>query len=75
MKLQMHMSIKYQAIKHFSGSDKPKLLFFLFMKVEMPTIVGISTFMSSKNSMLSWVEREKSFLISEPVKSPYSSSL
>ena len=68
MKLQMHMSIQYQAIKHFLGSDKPKMLFFLLMKVEMPTIVGISTFMVSKNSMLSWVEHEKSFITSEPIK-------
>ena len=32
----------------------------------MPTIVGILTFMSRKNSMLSWVEHGKSFITSGP---------
>ena len=41
---------KYQEIKHFSGSEKP---FFLLIKVEMPTVVGISVFMSRKKFMLS----------------------
>ena len=58
----MLVSIKYQEIKHFSDSDKPKMLFFLLIKVEMPTIVGISTFMSRKKFMLSCAEHEKSFI-------------
>ena len=33
----MLISIKYQEIKHFPGSDKSRMLFFLFIKVEMPT--------------------------------------
>ena len=53
MKFLMLVSIKYREIKHFSGSVKPRILFFMLIKVEMPTIVGISTFMSRKNSMLS----------------------
>ena len=32
----------------------------------IPTIVGILTFMSRKNFMLSWVEHEKSFITSGP---------
>ena len=41
-------------IKKFSFfSDKPCMLFFLIMNVKMPTIVGILTFMSGKNFMLS----------------------
>ena len=36
----------------------------------MPTIVGILTFMSRKNFMLSWVEHEKSFITSGPVFFP-----
>ena len=46
---------KYKNIKKFSffsGSDKPRMLFFLFINVKMPTIVGILTFMSRKNFML-----------------------
>ena len=46
---------KYKSIKKFSffsGSAKPRLLFFLPIKVEMPTIVGIFTFTNRKNFML-----------------------
>ena len=32
---------KYKNIKT-SGSDKPRMIFYLFIKVEMPTIVGCS---------------------------------
>ena len=31
----------YQEIQHFSGSDRPRMLFFLFTNVKMPTIAGI----------------------------------
>ena len=46
---------KYENIKIFiifSGSDKPKMLYFLLINVKMPTIVGILTFMSRKNFIL-----------------------
>ena len=59
MKVEMLISIKCQGMKHFSGSDKPRMLFALPIKVEMPTNVGISTFMSRKKIMLSCVEHEK----------------
>ena len=42
------------------------MLFFLLIKVEIPTIVGISTFMTRENFMLSWVEHEKSFITLVP---------
>ena len=51
----------------FSGSDKPSMLFFLLKNVNMPTIVGIFTFMSRENSMLSIVEHEKRFITSGQV--------
>ena len=35
------------------------MLFFLFINVKMPTIVGILTFMSRENFMLKSVEHEK----------------
>ena len=60
---------KYKNIKKFSfllGSDKPRMLFFPLINVKMPTVVGILTFMSKKNFMLSWVEHEKSFITLEP---------
>ena len=59
---------KYKNIKEFSffsGSDKPRMLFFLFIDVKMPTIVGILTFMSRKNCMLR-AEHEKSFITMGP---------
>ena len=40
----------YQEIMDFSGSAKHSMLFFLLLKVEMPTIVGISKFMGRKIS-------------------------
>ena len=43
---------KYKNIKKF-GSDKLGMLFFLLINVKMPTTVGILTFMSRKNFMLS----------------------
>ena len=42
------------------------MLFFPLINVKMPTIVGILTFMSGKNFMLSSVEDEKSFITSGP---------
>ena len=44
---------KYQEIQHLSGSYKPRMLFFLFINVKMPTTVIILIFMSRKNFMLS----------------------
>ena len=47
---------KYKNIKKFGfflGSDKPRMLFFLHINVKMPTVVGILTFMSGKNFILS----------------------
>ena len=60
---------KYKNIMKFSfflGSDKPRMLFFPLINVKMPTIVGILTFMSRKNFMLSSVEHEKSFITLGP---------
>ena len=42
-----------QEIRLFLGSDKPRMLFFPLINVKMPTIVGILTFMSRKNFILS----------------------
>ena len=67
MNFSMLISIKYQEIELFSGSDKPLMLFFMFINVKMPTIVGILTFMSRKNFMLSCVEHEIFFITSGPV--------
>ena len=39
-------------------------VFIMLINVKMPTIVGILTFMSMKNFVLSCVEHEKGFLTS-----------
>ena len=46
---------KYKNIKKFGflGSDKLRMLFFPLINVKMPTVVGILTFMSRKNFILS----------------------
>ena len=47
---------EYKNIKKFGlflGSDKSRMLFFPLINVKLPTIVGILTFMSRKNFMLS----------------------
>ena len=51
-------------IKKNSCSTQLSMLFFLLINVKMPTIVGILTFMSGKNSILGLSELKKTnFLI------------
>ena len=62
--LNAHKNKNIKKFSFFSGSDKPRMLFFMLINVKMPTIVGILTFMSRKNFMLNSVEHEKSFITS-----------
>ena len=48
IKAHKHKNIKNQP---FSGSDKPKMLLFRLINVEMPTFVGLLTFVSRTNFM------------------------
>ena len=48
-----------EVIKHFSCSTQLSMKFFLLINVKMPTIVGILTFMSRKNSIFRLSESEK----------------
>ena len=50
----------------FSGLNHQSQSFILLINVKIPTIVGILTFMSMINCMLSRVEHEKSFITSGP---------
>ena len=52
MQVSMLIYIKYLEIKAFSGSGKPRIQIFLLINVEMPTVVGILTFIIRKNVML-----------------------
>ena len=49
-----------------SGFSHQSQSFVLLINVEMPTIVGILTFMSRINFMLGWAENERSFATSRP---------
>ena len=49
-----------EVIKLFSCSTQLSLKIFLLINVKMPTIVGILTFMSRKNSILGLSESGKS---------------
>ena len=48
-----------EVIKLFSCSTQLSMKVFLLINVEMPTVVGISTFMSRKNNILGLSEPEK----------------
>ena len=49
-----------EVTKLFSCSTQLSMTFFLLINVKMPTIVGILTFMSQKNSILVLSEPKKS---------------
>ena len=46
-------------MKFFSCSTQLSMKFFLLINVKMPTVVGILSFMSWKNSILGLFESEK----------------
>ena len=48
-----------EVIKLFSCSTQLRMKFFLLINVKMPTIVGILTFMTRKNSILGLSESKK----------------
>ena len=48
-----------EVIKLFSCSTQLNMKFFLLINVKMPTIVGILTFLSEKNSILGLSEPKK----------------
>ena len=51
-----------EVIKLFSCSTQLSMKFFLLINVKMPTMVGILTFVSRKNSILGLSESEKSLI-------------
>ena len=57
---------KKKKAKKFLALSVSDVVFILLIKVKMPTIVGILTFMSRINLVLSRVECEKSFITSGP---------
>ena len=53
-------------MKKFLALGLSDVVFIMLINVKMPTIVGILTFMSRINFVLSLVEHEKSFITSGP---------
>ena len=58
----MHSQIRPRVIKLFSCSTQLSMNFFLLISVKIPTIVGILTFMSGKNSILGLPEPKNLFI-------------
>ena len=53
-------------MKKFLVVSLADVVFIMLVNVKMPTIVGILTFMSRINFVLSWVEHGKSFIALGP---------
>ena len=53
-------------MKKFHALFLSDVVFIMLINVKMPTIVGILTFISMINFVLSWDEHEKSFITSGP---------
>ena len=53
-------------MKKFLALSLSDVVFIMLINVQMPTIVGIFTFMSRIIFVLSWVEHETSFITSGP---------
>ena len=58
--------LKYRQIKKFFAFSLSDIVFIMLINVNMPTIVGILTFMSRMNFVLSRVKHKNSFITSEP---------
>ena len=65
--LTAHNKLKYLQTKKFLALNPSNVVFIMLINVKMPTIVGVLTFMSRINFMLSRVEHGKSFITSGPV--------
>ena len=60
------MKTKNRQMKKFLPVSHSDVVFIMLINVKMPTIVGILTFMSRINFVLSFVEHGKSFITSGP---------
>ena len=66
--------IDLEIAMEISGLNHQSQSFILFINVKMPTNVGILTFMSRINFMLSWVKSEKRFITTGPGSVLFASS-
>ena len=72
MKFQLLINLNCWKIPTFLAFKLSDVAFSMLINVKMPTIVGILTFMSMINFVLSWVEHEKSFIASGPGQDQHS---
>ena len=61
-KFQLLIKTKIQTNEEVSCFNLSDVVFIMLINVKMPTIVGILTFLSMINFVLSYVEHEKSFI-------------
>ena len=54
-----HKKLKYRQMRKFLALRLSDVVFIMLTNVKMPTIVGILTYMSMINSVLSRIEHEK----------------
>ena len=66
MKFQLLIKTNLLKNKLFFAFKLSDVVFIMLINVKMPTIVGILTFMSKINFMLSSFVHEKSFITTEP---------
>ena len=66
MKFQLLIKLKFLQMKKFLALSLSDVVFIMLINVKMPTIVGILTFISRINFVISRVEHEKSFITSKP---------
>ena len=60
-KFQLLIKLKYRQMKKFLALSLPDVVFIMLINVEMPTIVGILTYMSRINFVLSGLDMNYNF--------------
>ena len=66
MKIQMLISVKNQEIKHFLGSDKARMLFFLLIKLKCQQLLAFQQLCAGKISCSAELSMKKSCITSGP---------
>ena len=61
-----HKILKYRQMKKFLALSPSNVVFIMLLNVKMPTVVGILTFMSRINFLLSRVGHDNSFITFRP---------
>ena len=70
IKFQLLIKTKLLKNANFLAFKLSNVAFSMLINVKMPTLVGILTFISMLNFVLSWIEHEKSFIVPRPDLDP-----